>query len=147
MGSSPRGEVLVSKISHLCPTKYRATRCRGCFHRVWLAADTSVDPWSCRPPDVLPCLFGPHFEVFILRLARRSNDRCLGCSIAVVIRGDLTMVFKFREPSASPLQRHFPTVLNITAQERGTPAVPVKLSIPIEFSIGSYRLTKTKYRI
>ena len=80
-------------------------------------------------------------------LHKRSNDAGLGCSIAIVIRGDLTMAFKFREPSASPLQRHFPTVLNITALKRGTPAVPVKLSIPIEFSIGSYRLTKTKYRI
>jgi hypothetical protein len=110
---------------------------------------------KCRPVVMTaarcPSLpFGPHFKVFILRLAERSNDTCLGCSIAIVIRGDLTVVFKFREPSASPLQRHFPTVLNITAQERGTPAVPVKLSIPMEFSIGGYRLchiTKTKYRV
>jgi hypothetical protein len=76
--------------------------------------------------------FGPRFKGFILRLALRSNDTRLGCSIALVIRGDLTMVFKFRERSASLWQRHFPTVLNITAQERGTPSVPVKQSIPME---------------
>ena len=97
-------------------------------------------PESIRGHDGRPMFFPAfrsHFKVFILRLAQRPNDTCLGCSIAIVICGDLTMVFKFRERSASPSQRHFPTVLNITAQERGTPSVPVKVSISMEFSIGS----------
>jgi hypothetical protein len=97
-------------------------------------------PESTRGHDGRPMFFPAfrrHFKVFILRLAQRSNETCLGRSIAVVIRGDLTMVFKVRERSASPLQRHFHTVLNITAQERGTPSVPDKVSISMEFSIGS----------